>query len=230
MKRGSDSRRETLRRVRCSSYFLVSHLEESAFATLRETSVIWTERSTVVRVSLELGLFCFLDWTTKSTAEPVIEHPALDADRNVQTINNETERSYARMKIFTPCRSIEFPIRLNRLLNWINKSILGLKTAECTPFRENSTDRNYHQQNLVLLERRENIAKHHTAILIWSVCRSSCWLDRFLLREESLMSLFRVSLFFIVKLISFFSCFLISAEVNRINFFHFGDCYWSENC
>ena len=40
MKRSSDSRRETLKRVRCLFYFFVSHLEESAFATLRETSVI----------------------------------------------------------------------------------------------------------------------------------------------------------------------------------------------
>jgi hypothetical protein len=121
MKRSEYRRRGTLRRVRCFSYFIGSHKEESAFATLRETSMTWTECSTwpAVRASLKLGLFCFLDWTTKSTAEPVIEHPALDADRKVKAINNrhETERSFARMKIFTPCGSIEFAIRLNKLSN-----------------------------------------------------------------------------------------------------------------
>ncbi len=110
MKRSEDSRRETLRRVSCFSYFFVSHLEESAFATLRETFVIWTERSTwpAVRASLKLGLFGFIDRTTRSTAEPVIEHPARDADRKVNVIDNssETERSYARMKIFASLKFV----------------------------------------------------------------------------------------------------------------------------
>ena len=94
------------------SYFSVSHLEESAFAALRETASLWAECSTwpAVRASLELGLFGFIDRTTRSTAGPVIEHPARDADRKVKAINksSECERFYARMKIFTPCDFIEF--------------------------------------------------------------------------------------------------------------------------